>query len=196
MTLSLAAHLTGRCTTLVLAVLAVGALSCSSERDAQEGAGAGPADAATGSPASAPASDPVRVYLDFAATARGDAAAPLEAAEVANGLRALAGVVGTLDGSRPDVVTDLRAAAEHVLLNPASLDVAATVRDALVGAAMALDMAQPGASTQEAAEQLKADAPLTEQAAALRGFFQQAAAALAARAPERSQAAHPSAQAA
>jgi hypothetical protein len=167
-------------TLFVLAFLATGVVCCGS--DAGEGAGGGVVEETdSGRPNAAASPDPTSAYLQFAQRVQGTQPdAPLEAADIAEGLRQLAGVVGTLDGARPEVATDLRALAEHVLLNPGSAEVAATVTEALTEVAMVVQKTQPSgaAPVQQAAASLRADMPLPAQSAALRGFFQQVAAAL------------------
>lgn len=163
-------------TLALAAILALGLASCSSDDRAGEETGGEPG-AGQGGSTSPGNADLVGTYIEFARNAQGLQGGAADPAVIADGLRRLAGVMGTLDGSRPELMTDLRASAEHVLLNPDSPDVAATVREAVMEAAKALQMveASSGAAALKAAENIRADMPLTGQPAALRQFFQQAA---------------------
>lgn len=160
------------------AVLSMAIVSCSSERGGEEGGdggdGAGTATSAGVTP------DPVRGYVEFAQGLQDNAAA--DPATIAEGLRRLAGVMGTLDEPRPELMTDLRAGAEHVLLNPGSAEVAAIVRESLMAAAQAIQSGgtSTAASARDSAERISPDEPLTAQAGAVRECFVQIAAALGA----------------
>lgn len=133
--------------------------------------------------------DPVQQFAVFAANTReAPDDARFEAAQTAEGLRRLAGAMGALGVASPELMVNLRVAAEHVLLNPTSPEVSASVRQVLTSAAAVMPAAQPsnGTTVQQAAENIQPDTPLTEQPAAVRTFFQEAADALAGPAGERS----------
>ena len=132
-----------------------------------------------GATAARPAASPVTDFREFAARAQGNADGPLEAATIAEGLRALAGALGTLAAAPPELLVDLRVTAEHVLLDPESVEVAATVQQSLVTAASALSgEGAKGTAVQQAAAAIRPDMPLTEQPAAVRAFFREAANAM------------------
>jgi hypothetical protein len=78
-----------------------------------------------------PAEGPVADYLRFASAVD---TVPANTGMIVDGLRKLAGALGTL-GAPPGVAVDLRVAAEHVLLNPDAPGTTAAVRDSLVAAA-------------------------------------------------------------
>ena len=169
---------------LVIGVLlAAGAAFWIARRPVPEGADAPGTPAGQAASGSAENADPVRDFTDWAATTRSGAAdAPLEPDTIAEGLRRLAGALGARGTDRPELLVDLRVAAEHVVLNPTSPDVAATVRETLIAAAAAIPAASApsGPTPQAAAEDITPDMPLTTQPAAIRMFFQAAADALAA----------------
>lgn len=126
--------------------------------------------------------DPAQQFTEFATTMEAAAGAPLEPGTIAEGLRLMAGALGAAGSAPPELLVDLRVAAEHVVLNPDSGDVTATVRDALLKAADALpeEAASPdGATARQAAEMIDAGAPLSGQGPALRSFFQRAGRAVA-----------------
>ena len=163
-------------------LLAAGAAFWIARRPAPDGADAPGTPASQAAEGSGDTAEPVRDFTEWAATTRSAAAdAPLEPDAIAEGLRRLAGALGARGTDRPELLVDLRVAAEHVVLNPTSPDVAATVRDTLIAAAAAIPAppAASGPTPQAAAEGIKPDAPLTTQPAAIRTFFQAAADALA-----------------
>ena len=91
---------------------------------------------------------PVEEYIQFVATA-GDSRSGLSDDQMAEGLRKLAGALGTLNAGGPDLLIDLRVGAEHVLLNPAATETAAIIREAMVTAADAIEREKrtgPGAA--------------------------------------------------
>ena len=155
-------------------LLAAAALGCggnpSSEPAGRDEAGQGGAPAAS--------VDAVQVFDDFAAGI--EPSERMEPSTIAEGLRGLAGAIGTLGVAPPEVLVDLRVAPEHVLLNPESPEVAATVREALLSAGQALASTESGkgSAVEKAAEGIRADTPLPDQGAALSTFFQEAARAL------------------
>lgn len=160
---------------IIVAVVVAGSAGCG-------GSGGGETEDETAATGTAPAAtpDPVQTFDRFAAGL--PASDTLDAATIAEGMRALAGAVGTLGVAPPELLVDLRVVPEHVLLNPASPEVAATVRQTLVsvGGALAMAPGADGAAVQQAAEKIQGDMPLTGQGAALRTFFQEAAKAIGA----------------
>jgi hypothetical protein len=124
---------------------------------------------------------PVEEYVQFAGTAgeRPQASSPADPEYVIEGLRKLAGALGSLGIGGPDLQVDLRAAAEHVVLNPESTATAAVVRSRLVAAATAIDAErQNETALQPLAESLRADRTILEQETAFRQFFLEASHAL------------------
>src|SRR5688572_24774389 len=105
------------------------------------GPGGGRSDEAdrTADAVSRPA-DPVQEYLQFAA-APGAPPQPWSAEVIAEGLRALAGALGTLGIGGPDLQVDLRVSAEHLLLNPGAPATTTGVHESLRRAAEAIDSA-------------------------------------------------------
>jgi hypothetical protein len=83
-------------------------------------------------PDSAPAEGPITDYLEFAG---GVDTIPADTQVIVDGLRKLAGALGTLQVAPPDVAVDLRVAAEHVLLSPDAPGTTEAVRDSLLAAA-------------------------------------------------------------
>jgi hypothetical protein len=79
-----------------------------------------------------PAGGPVTDYLEFAS---GVDATPANSEMIVDGLRRLAGALGTLEGAPPGAAVDLRVAAEHILLSPDTPGTTKAVRDSLVAAA-------------------------------------------------------------
>ena len=134
-------------------------------------------DAGTASATAIAEEEPITAYLRFATEERtlpDDAAA---AQYLAEGLRRLAGVLGIRGIGELELQVNLRVAATHVVLDPASTANAAIVREQLVAVAAAA----PGA-TRPALRQLAgavaADQPLTQQVPAIRQFFRAFADAL------------------
>jgi hypothetical protein len=121
---------------------------------------------------------PVEDYLRFVAAVP-DSQSGLSDDRMAEGLRKLAGALGTLNIGSPDLLIDLRVGAEHILLNPASAETTATIRAALVATADTLDRGtETGRALQGAAESIRSDQPLAEQRMAVLHFFRQAADAI------------------
>jgi hypothetical protein len=162
-----------------LGVALAGALaSCRSQQDAETNGAQGAVEDGAG----ANQADPVQQFTEFAASTRDvPDDAPLDPAVIAEGLRTLAGALGSAGVDRPGILDDLRASAVHVVLNPESPEVAATVRTALTNAAaeMPAASASGGTPVQQAAESIRSDTALTAQPAAVRTFFQAAADSLA-----------------
>lgn len=122
---------------------------------------------------------PLQDYLQFAGTAdtRG---ADVDQEYMADGLRKLAGALGTLNLGSPDLQVDLRVVAEHVLLNPASTATTEIVRNGLLSAAEAIE---PGRQDGEdalrrLAESVRPDGPLFDQRLTVHEFFQESANAI------------------
>ena len=107
--------------------------------------------------------DPVQDYVAFAATLAN--IPPAEAAEsVAEGLRKLAGALGTLDVVDADVPIDLRIVAEHMFLNPDSPGTTEAVRHNLLSVAEGLARRDGDASElRKVAEAIDARVPLSRQ---------------------------------
>jgi hypothetical protein len=111
-------------------------------------------------PAAAP--DPAREYLAFADGLSTNA--PRGDEVLVEGLRKLAGALGTLEGVEPEVPIDLRIVAEHILLNPESAETTAVVRTSLVAAADSLDRDRGGASElRPAVDAIDPQIPLSRQ---------------------------------
>jgi len=134
-----------------------------------------------GSPSAAlPA--PVEGYVQFAAIAR-DSQSGLSDDQMAEGLRKLAGALGSLNVASSDLLIDLRIGAEHIVLNPASTETAAMIRDALVAAADSMERGtETDLALRGAAESIRPDRPLIEQPVAVLHFFRLAADAIQRRA--------------
>jgi hypothetical protein len=148
---------------LVLAS-SLAAARCSSD---ETGAGTSPEPAAAAGVDDA--SEPVRSFVEFAQEL--SAEEPLQPADIAEGMRRLAGAAGTLGAIPPELGAGLRIGAEHVLLNPEGADVSATVHGTLTRVAASLEEAPNAQAIQDAAGALRADAPITQQSAALRRYF-------------------------
>ena len=155
---------------------AVGCVGSNDERSrgvdepaASDGATAG------GSETNAPLQD----YVQFAGTAE-TRGADVDQAYIADGLRKLAGALGTLNLGSPDLQVDLRVAAEHVLLNPISTATTEIVRNGLMSTAEAIDPGrQDGGDTlRRLAESVRPDGPLLDQRLTVGEFFQESAKAI------------------
>ena len=120
---------------------------------------------------------PVQDYLQFAGAA-GDRQVRDSNADPDNlveGLRKLAGALGTLNLGSPDLQVDLRVAAEHLLLDSASTATTAVVRNSLILAADAIEAEQNEVNLRRLAESIRRDRPLLDQQAAVREFFRESA---------------------
>jgi hypothetical protein len=116
--------------------------------------------------------------VQFAAAAR-DPQSGADGAQLAEGLRKLAGVLAALNIGGPDLPINLRVGAEHILLNPASSEVTVLIRDDLIAAASALEVGTAtDGSLRGSAESIRTDRPLIEQRETVLQFFGQAAAAI------------------
>ena len=110
-------------------------------------------------------SSPVQDYLQFAGAAGDrqirDSDADPDA--IVEGLRKLAGALGTLNLGSPDLQVDLRVAAEHFLLNSASTATAAAVRNSLISAADAIEAERRNeVNLRRLAESVRRDRPLLD----------------------------------
>ena len=124
---------------------------------------------------------PVQDYLSFAGTAGGGQipASDADPTYIVEGLRKLAGALGTLRLGSPDLQVDLRVAAEHLLLNPASTVTTAVVRDDLIAAAEAIEAEHRNeVNLRFIAESIRQDRPLLDQQDAFREFFRESANAM------------------
>jgi hypothetical protein len=124
---------------------------------------------------------PVQDYLQFAGAA-GDRQVRDSNADpdnIVEGLRKLAGALGTLNLGSPDLQVNLRVAAEHLLLDSASTGTTAVVRNSLSLAADAIDTErQNEVNLRRLAESIRRDRPLLDQQAAVREFFRESAKAI------------------
>jgi hypothetical protein len=124
----------------------------------------------------------VHDYVEFA-NALGEnevEGSTIEATDVAEGLRRLAGALGVLGLGSPNLPVDLRVMAEHILLNPESPATAEAVRAVLIetAAAVGAERRAAAASLQQSAGAVNPNQPLTGQAATLHQFFRRTAEAL------------------
>jgi hypothetical protein len=157
--------------TLVIVAAMFSSTACTNDRE--RGPTAAAADAS-----------PVEGYVEFAATA-GNPQSGVSDDQMAEGLRKLAGALGTLNVGGPDLLIDLRVGAEHILLHPASTQTAAIIREALVAAADAIERGgEPDPALRGAAESVRPDQPLIEQRVAVMDFFGRAADAIRRRSPD------------
>lgn len=126
-----------------------------------------------GADAAAPVISPVADYLAFV----DGLAATGDTDELAlDGLRKLAGALGTLKVGGADLPVDLRIVAEHIAINPQSVETTAAVRPSLVAVAVALDgQVSEGSELQQAASAVDAGMSLAQQREALIAFFTRAA---------------------
>lgn len=164
---------------IVIAALLVAAVFLAVERD--DGNNSRPED--EGSAALAPASGvnaPVQAYVQFAGAA-GTETADVDHEFMADGLRTLAGAMGTLNLGSVDLHIDLRVAAEHILLNPASSATTEVVRNGLIAAAAAIEAERQDDGEDDLtplAQSLQADVPLIDQRTTVQMFFRRSAVAI------------------
>ena len=137
--------------------------------------------AAAGEPL--PAKAPVDEFLVFASTP-GGRIGDTGPDYIATGLRRLAGALDSLDIGGDELALDLRVAAAHVLLQPASLENAALVRQLAIRTAQALSRGPSGAPVASRADAISDERSLLQQPPALQDFFAAAGNALAARREE------------
>lgn len=163
--------------TLVIAAM-FGSAACMNDREQ------GPIAADDNRSPAAGLPSPVEGFIEFAATA-GDPQSGLSDDQMAEGLRKLAGALGALNAAQPDLLVDLRVAAEHILLNPASIQTAALIQKTLVAATDAIERGgERDPALRGAAESVRPDRPLIEQRVAVLSFFQRAADAIRRRSPD------------
>jgi trehalose-phosphatase len=171
----LIAMIGARPTALLATIALVLVAACGNATEPERGGDSGSAERAasgTGGESRSPVDD----YLRFAAEGT---KADVDQHAMAEGLRKLAGALGTLSLGDATLQVDLRVAAEHILLNPSSPATAATVRDGLVAAAEAVQSAgDSGDSLTRLAESIRPEVPLVDQRAAVNEFFVAAAKAL------------------
>jgi hypothetical protein len=161
-------------TLLIIVAATFWSSACANDREQQPTAAEGND---SGSPTAGVAS-PVQSFIEFAATV-GDPQSGLSGEQMADGLRKLAGALASLNAGSPDLWIDLRIGAEQVLLNPASTDTTAIIREAMVAAADAIERGRgPELALRETARSVRPDRPLMEQPVVVRDFFQQAAGAI------------------
>jgi hypothetical protein len=142
-----------------------------------------PSAAAVTSPAAQAADTPVQDFIEFAGgvdSRRQESNADPQ--YIVEGLRKLAGALGTLGLGTPDLQVDLRVAAEHLLLSPTSPATTVVIRDALIAAAEAVPTLQHGerGDLRRLAAALSVEARVLDQQATVSAFFRQAAAAIGA----------------
>ena len=165
--------------TLVIVTAVCWSGACVNDRKGPTAAAASDAD----SPPNALPS-PVEEYIRFVATT-GDPQSLRGDDQMADGLRKLAGALGTLNAGGPDLMVDLRVGAEQVLLSPASTETAAIIREAIVAAADAIEHKNgPDPLLREAARSVRPDRPLIEQRVAVLHFFREAAGGIQHEAPD------------
>jgi hypothetical protein len=127
-----------------------------------------------GTTVAAPVVSPLDEYLTFAdgLGATGVSVDDL----VVDGMRKLAGALGTAGIGGALIPVDLRVAAEHVVIGPDAADTTASVRASLVAAAVALDAeVSKTPSLRGAAEAIDVRQPIAQQREALVTFFMLAA---------------------
>ena len=122
---------------------------------------------------------PLQEYLQFAGAA-GSRGADVDQEYIVDGLRKLAGALGTLNLGSPDLQVDLRVAAEHILLNPASTATTEIVRNGLISAAEAIETGRPdgGDDLRRLAESVRPYGPFLDQRVTVHEFFQESAKAI------------------
>ena len=166
---------------LIVMLIGIGAAYWFMQRSVARGPavpGSAPAETPAGT---TPEETDAATFADLAERMRPPAGCMLDADGIVDGLRRLAAALGTAGVANDELMVSIRAAAEHVLLNPDSPEVADTVRERLREAAAALE-ASGGSAVEEAAASIDANAALTAQSPALCTFFVSANDALAARA--------------
>jgi hypothetical protein len=126
------------------------------------------------------ANSPVQEYLQFVGTA-GTATADVDDKFMVDGLRTLAGAMATLNLGSPGLHVDLRVAAEHILLSPASSATTEIVRTCLISAADAIETAGQDESDNNLtrlAQSVQRGMPLIDQRGTVQMFFQASAEAI------------------
>jgi hypothetical protein len=133
------------------------------------------ADATDGTASGSDTHAPLQDYLQFASTA-GARGTDVDEKYMVDGLRKLAGALGTLNLGSPELQVHLRVAAEHILLNPASTATTESVRNGLIAAADAIETGrQDGDNLRQLAESVRPDLPLLDQQVTVHKFFQESA---------------------
>ena len=121
---------------------------------------------------------PVQDYLRVA-DAAGVETTAVDEKFVADGLRKLAGALGTLNIADLDLQVALRVSAEHVLANPQSADTTVAVRNSLISAADAIEAGGANdTGLRQSAESLRPERPLAEQIVNVREFLRQSGPAI------------------
>lgn len=116
------------------------------------------------------AGNPAASYLEFAGTLAPESS--LDSDMVVEGMRRLAGALGTLQDVPADVPLDLRVAAEHIVLNADAADTTAAVRNSLRAAAATLDgRGQGGEPITAIVDSIDPARPIGEQADTVRRVF-------------------------
>jgi hypothetical protein len=140
------------------------------------------AAAAVAPPAAQAADTPVQDFIEFAGAvdSRRQGSNDADPQYIVEGLRKLAGALGTLHVGSPDLQVDLRVVAEHLLLSPTSTATTMVVRNALIAAAEAIQARQHGehGDLRQLAASLSVEAGVLDQQAMVSAFFHQAAAAI------------------
>ena len=133
---------------------------------------AGESDTSSGDQTAASATTPlVRDYVEIA-DAAGEPTTVVDEKLLADALRKLAAALGALNLADVELQVALRVAAEHVLTDPQPVGTAAAVRSSLMSAADAIETGGDGdGRLRRSAESLRADLPLTDQAATIREFL-------------------------
>jgi hypothetical protein len=140
-----------------------------------------PSATAVPSTAAQAADTPVQDFIEFAGVVdsrrQGSNADPQYIVE---GLRKLAGALGTLGLGTPDLQVDLRVAAEHLLLSPMSPATTVVVRDGLIAAAAAIQAGHriEHGELRRLAASISVQSPVLDQQAIVSTFFREAAAAI------------------
>ena len=159
---------------IVVMLLAAAALFWGTERVGSNGKRAVDLDVGSGATATPDwTMSPVQDYLLFASSVRDRNVQGADAEFMAEGLRKLAGALGALNIGGLDLTVDLRVAAEHVLLDPASTENIEVVRNGLVSAANALEAGRQrdAAALRQLAQSIRSDTRLLDQLATIHMFF-------------------------
>lgn len=157
----------------LLAVIAVAVVTLVPWPATRQPAAPAPAPDAAASGAPEPLSD----YLDFAGR-MGERPGAADDAFVIEGLRKLAGALGAVGVENPTLPSDLRIAAEHVVLNADDAETTALVRDHFVAVAAALERHDRERALRPAADAVQPGQPISTQRERVAEFFRRAADAL------------------
>jgi len=159
---------------VLLAAAAVSTIGCADRSEERVIAVDGTAGNGAESGSADRTESPLQEYVQFAAAAA--AAGPqAETLYMADGLRKLAGALGSLRVGTPELHVDLRVAAEQILLNPASTS--AIVRMALisVAAAIAGRHGDDVDNLRRLAESIRPGRPILDERVTIEQFFQHSA---------------------